>query len=227
MELSKFCPRCGRETDRLYGDKQKLCADCYPEKNDLLEIPEVVEIEVCSVCGRMKQRTDWLEKYTIEEQLGEKFAEFSDPDVDMELQYWEDDEGTKVRVHASKDDIQDHYDTRVKFDQQQCPSCSRFEGGFYKVKIQLRGEQDLKPVSNQIIDMAAELTNENRKDFLSNIEKTDHGYNIYLSTEAMAKKILDMLRSRYGPEIKRSYELIGEQDGQEVYRNVISVRFNN
>lgn len=226
MELSKFCPRCGRETDRLYGDEKKLCARCFPDKNDLLEIPDSVEIEVCTVCGRMKKRNDWLENYTIEEQLGEKFAEFSEPEVDMELQYWEDEEGnTMVRVHAQKGEIRDHYDTRIEFDQNQCPSCSRFEGGFYKVKMQLRGDQNLKPISDQIVDRAAEITNENRKDFLSNIEKIDHGYDIYLSTEDMAKKILDMLRSRYDPDIKRSYELIGEDDGQEVYRNVISVRF--
>lgn len=227
MELSKFCPRCGRETDRLYGDEKKLCADCYPDKNDLLEVPQSVEIEVCTVCGRMKKRTDWLENYTIEEQLGEKFSEFSKSDVEMELQYWEDEEGnTRVRVHAQKGDIQDQYDTDIDFKQRQCPSCSKFEGGFYKVKMQLRGEQDLKSISDQIMDKAAEITNENRKDFLSNIDKTDHGYDIYLSTEAMAKKILEMLRARYGPDIKRSYELIGEEDGQEVYRNVISVRMD-
>lgn len=225
MELSKFCPRCGKQTDRLYGDEKKLCADCYPGLYELLDIPDTVEIDVCSVCGRMRDGREWLEKYSMEEQLSEKFSEFSDPDVEMQLQFWEDDEGVKVRVHASKGEIEDSYDTHVVFNKQQCPSCSRFEGGFYKVKMQLRGE-GLEAVSNRVVDTAAEITNENRKDFLSNIEKTDHGYDIYLSTESMAKKILDMLRTSYEPEIKRSYELIGENDGQEVYRNVISVRID-
>lgn len=223
MELSKFCPRCGKETEELYGDEKKLCADCYPDKNDLLEIPDKVEIKVCPVCGRMKHKGEWLERYAVEEQIAEKFSEFSEEDVEIELQFWEEDEQTFVRVHAFRGEISDFYDTRVEFTKDQCPTCSRFEGGFYKVKIQLRGE-NLEPVSNAIVDRAAELTNENRGDFLSNVEKNDYGYNFYLSTEPMNKKILSMLRDRYNPDIERSYELIGEENGEEVYRNVVSVR---
>lgn len=226
MELSKFCPVCGEETDELYGDGKKYCRNCYPEKNDLLEIPRAVEIDLCTVCGRMKKHGEWLERYTLQEQLAEKFAEFSREDVEMELQYWEEDEETKVRIHAFTEGnkIKGEYDSKVEFKQQQCRQCSKFEGGYYKVKLQLRGQVDLKNISNQIADKAAEITNQNRKDFLSNIEKTDHGYDFYLSTERMAKQILNMLKTKHKPEVKRSYELIGEEDGQEVYRNVISVR---
>ncbi|MFB6166970.1 MAG: NMD3-related protein [Candidatus Nanohaloarchaea archaeon] len=225
MELSKFCPRCGKEVDELYGDEKKLCADCYPDKYDLLEIPDVVEITVCSVCGRMRKKGEWIEEFTVQEQLAARFEEFAREDVEMELQFWEDNDKMFVRVHATKGDIETYYDAEVRFEQDQCPECSRFHGGFYKVEMQLRGEGDLERVTEEIAEKAAEMTNENRADFLSNVDKTGHGYDLYISTERMAKKILGMLRDRYDPEIKRSYELIGEEDGQEVYRNVISVRF--
>lgn len=225
MNLTKFCPRCGREVDKLYGEEKKLCARCYPEKHDLLEIPDVVEITICPVCGRMRKSGEWLEEYTVQDQLAARFEEFSREEVEMEIQFWEHKGDMFARVHARKGEMSAYYDTEVRFSNQQCSECSRFEGGFYKVKIQLRGE-NLDPVMEQIVDRAAEITNENRKDFLSNMEDTDHGYNFYISTENMAKKILSMLRDRYDPEIKRSYELIGEDDGQEVYRNVVSVRVN-
>lgn len=224
MELTKFCPRCGREVEKLHGEKQRLCSECFPEKHELLEIPGEVEIVVCPTCGRMKKRGDWLEEYTVEEQLSAKFAEFAEEEVEMELQYWEEDGDTFVRVHARKGDLEDSYDTEVAFHSRECETCSKFSSGFYKVKIQLRGEADLEPVSNVVVDKAAEITNEDRSKFLSNIERNDHGYNVYISSEDMAKEILDVLRSRYDPEIKRSYELVGEKDGQEVYRNVVSVR---
>lgn len=225
MEFTKFCPMCGRETDELYGDEKKLCAECYPEKNDLLDVPDKVEITVCGVCGRMRKSGEWIEAYSMQEQLAEKFSEFSEPDVEMELQFWEDEEGDiQVRVHAFKGEMEDSYDTEVEFQEDQCQDCAKFQGGFYKVKMQLRGDKPLEPVSNDIVDEAAEATNETRKDFLSNIEDNDHGYDFFLSTERMAKKILTMLRDEYEPEIKRSYELIGEEQGEEVYRNVISVR---
>lgn len=224
MELSKFCPRCGKETEELYGNKKKLCPDCYPDKNKLLEIPDVVEIDICSTCGRMKKHGEWIEEYTLEEQLGARFEEFSEPEIDMELQYWEEDDKMLVRVHAFKGEMKDHYDTELRINKQQCGTCSQFSGGFYKVKMQLRGEQDLEGVADSMADTAAEVTNEDRGSFLSNIEKTSHGIDFYLSTEKIAGEILSMLKARHDPEVKRSYELISEEDGQKVYRNVISVR---
>ena len=215
---------CGKETGQLYGGEKKLCADCYPKKNKLLDIPPKVEITVCGVCGRMRKSGQWIEEYSIQEQLGAKFADFSEEDVEMELQFWEEQDQMHVRVHAFKGEIKAEYDTEVDFKEDQCSDCSKFQGGFYKVKIQLRGSEDLEPVSNQIADRAAEATNETRKDFLSNIDANEHGYDFYLSTERINKKILSMLRERYDPEIKRSYELVSEEAGQEVYRNVVSVR---
>lgn len=224
MDLSKFCPRCGEETDRLYGDKKKLCAECYPDKHDLLDIPDVVNIEICSVCGRMKKSGEWLEEYSMIDQLSAKFADFNEEGVEMQLQYWEEDEDLLVRVHARKGEIEDSYDTEVRYEKTQCKNCSKFSSGFFKVKIQLRGDIELEPVANSIMDHAAEITNQDRGKFLSNVERNDHGYDIFLSTEPMAKQILSRLRDRYDPDIKRSYELMGEENGEEVYRNVVSVR---
>ncbi|MFB6115751.1 MAG: NMD3-related protein [Candidatus Nanohalobium sp.] len=225
MELSKFCPRCGEETDKLFGDKKQLCAECYPDKHDLLEIPNTVEIDVCSVCGRMRKRGEWIEEYTVQDQLGAKFAEFSEEDVDMELQFWEDEEEQMwVRVHAYKGQMKGEYDTRVDFKQQQCEDCARFNGSFFKVKMQLRGDADLESVSDQIADKAAEVTNKDRSSFLANIEKNDHGFDFFMSTEKMAGEVLNMLKASRNPEVQRSYELVGEEDGEKVYRNVISVR---
>ncbi len=224
MELTKFCPRCGKETEKLYGEEKKLCPECYPEDNDLLQIPDTVELDICEVCGRLRKHGEWLEEYTLEDQLSARFEEFSVEDVRMELQYWEEDDRMFVRVHAFKSEIKDEYDTEIRYNKEQCNTCSRFEGGFFKVKMQLRGEKDLERISNRVADTAAEVTNEDRKDFMSNVEEADGGYNFFFSTEKIAREILDMLKAKHNPEVKRSYELIGEEDGQEVYRNVISVR---
>lgn len=224
MELSKFCPRCGRETERLYGNEKKLCPDCYPDVNDIVEIPDVVELDICSICGRMRKTGNWIEEYTLQEQLAARFEEFSEEDVEIELQYWEEDEKMFVRVHAFKGDMKAEYDTELKINREQCKTCSKFHGGFYKVKMQLRGDADLERLSNRMVDKAAEVTNEGRKHFLANVEETGNGYDFYFSTEKIAGDVLNMLKTRHDPDVKRSYELIGEEDGQRVYRNVISVR---
>ena len=224
MELSKFCPRCGEETDKLYGEEKKLCPECYTDVNSLADIPKELEITTCSVCGRMKHKGRWIEAYSVEDQLAETFSEIGG-DVEMELQFWEEDEEFYVRTHMYDREIKDHEDVKIGWVEEQCPDCSRFQGGFYKAKIQLRGE-GLDQISDDVVDKAAELTNENRKDFLSNVDHVDTGLDFYLSTENMNRKILTMLRDKYSPEIERSYELVGERDGQRVYRNVVSVRID-
>lgn len=226
MELTKFCPRCGEETDKLYGEEKQLCSNCFPDENDLLDIPDVVEIEVCSVCGRMRKKGEWIENYSVEDQLASRFEEFSKEDIEMELQYWEEEKKMFVRVHAARDEIRDFYDTEIRFEKDQCDTCSRFESGFFKVKMQLRGEKELEKISENIVDKAAEVTNSDRKDFMSNLERKDKGYNFFFSTEKIAGEILNMLKAKHDPDVKRSYELIGEEDGQEIYRNVISVRMD-
>lgn len=222
MELSKFCPRCGEETTQLYGENKQLCGDCFTEVNDLIEAPREIEIETCSVCGRMKEKGEWIEAYTVEDQLGEAFSDTAE-NFTLELQYWEEDEEFFVRLHVSEGELKEHHDVKVEWSQDQCPDCARFQGGFFKAKIQLRGD-NVQKVADDITDKAAELTNRNRSDFLSNMEHRDGGIDFYLSTEKMNKKILSMLRDSYRPEIERSYELVGERDGQRVYRNVVSVR---
>ncbi len=222
MELSKFCPRCGEETDRLHGDEKKLCPDCFTNVNDLVDTPREITIETCSVCGRMKEKGEWIEAYTIEDQLAEAFSDIAE-NYHLELQYWEEDEEFFVRLHISEGELKDFADVKVEWTEDQCPDCSRFQGGFYKAKIQLRG-QNIQDIADEITDKAAELTNRNRSDFLSNMEQRDGGIDFYLSTEKMNKKILSMLRENYNPDIERSYELVGERDGQRVYRNVVSVR---
>lgn len=225
MQLSKFCPKCGRETDELYGNEKELCADCYTENHDLLDIPKVVELHVCSTCGRMRKSGNWIEEYTLQDQMAALFEQFSKENITMELQYWEEDDRMFVRVHAEKGDMKDHYDTELKIKKDQCDTCSQFHGGFFKVKMQLRSEDvELGKVADRIADKAAEVTNEGRKNFLANIEKQDSGYDFYFSTEKIAGEVLNMLKASHDPEVKRSYELVGEEDGQEVYRNIISVR---
>lgn len=225
MNLSKFCPKCGKETDELYGNEKELCADCYTENHDLLDIPDVVELYVCSTCGRMRKSGNWIEEYTLQDQMGALFQNFSKEGVMMELQYWEEDDRMFVRVHAEKGDMSDHYDTELKIKKNQCKTCSQFHGGFFKVKMQLRGDEvNLSRVADSIADKAAEVTNDGRKHFLANIEQEGDGFDFYFSTEKIAGEVLKMLKNTHDPEVKRSYELIGEDDGQEVYRNIISVR---
>ncbi|EHK01351.1 hypothetical protein HRED_08740 [Candidatus Haloredivivus sp. G17] len=64
----------------------------------------------------------------------------------MELQFWEEDEEFWVRVHLHDREMKDFEDVRVEWEENQCSDCARFQGSFYKAKIQLRGHDLEKAV---------------------------------------------------------------------------------
>lgn len=43
-----LCPKCGKEVKNLMVN---VCKTCYIEKYRLAELPEVIEIDICSKCG--------------------------------------------------------------------------------------------------------------------------------------------------------------------------------
>ena len=220
MELSKFCPRCGKEAE-LYGDEKKLCSECYTDVHDLADLPDKKVLTVCPVCGRMKKSGEYVEAYSVQDQLLEAFSDLPEG-VEAELQFWEEDDTLKVRVHLFKGEMEDFKDVEVEYEEEKCEPCERFDKGFYRAKIQLRGDVD--EASRFVVDRAAELSNEDRDNFLANVVERDGGFDYLVSTQEMLRKILKGLRERFDPEVEMSYEQIGMKDGQEMHRAVASVR---
>lgn len=223
MDLAKFCPRCGERTQELMGEKKKVCGSCYTDERTIAEIPGAVEITVCSVCGRMKQNGNWEEIFEKRDRIAEKLSEYNKPDITMNVQYWEEDGETYAKVQCQKETASETHECKIEVDKTQCKNCSKFRSGYYKAKIQVRGQNINEAVESAAAE-AAKATNENREDFLSNIERTDHGTDLFVSTDSLARRLVDKIESNHETEKERSYELVGEEDGQKIYKNVISVR---
>jgi len=95
-----------KTTDQLYGNEKELCAFVpnviLRTMTSWISRMNVVELHICSTCGRMRKSGEWIEEYTLQEQLGARFQKFAEDDVEMELQYWEENQKMFVRVHAKK-----------------------------------------------------------------------------------------------------------------------------
>jgi len=223
VELSKFCPVCGKEVKSFYGDEKEMCGECFLERNRLLDIPNEASIEICEECGRMKQDGKWHERFTDEDRIDLFFSRFRDEDTDIEYGIEKHGENLKVGYTVSKNGLEDSEAVLIEFSEDTCRDCKGFEGAFTKSKIQIRGK-DIGEISDLIDKRSQNLEEKNHDDFVVDKREVEGGLDYILSTEHMCRHILDTVTKRFDLEVSRSYQLIGKQDGKDLYRNTVLLR---
>jgi len=223
VRLSKFCPLCGEEVNRLYGDEKKMCGQCFLERNRLLDIPDEASIEICTECGQMKEGGKWHERFTDKDRIELFFSQFDDEDADIEYSMEKRKKNHKVDYTVNKKGLEDSDTVLIELTEVICRNCKGFEGAFTKSKIQVRGE-NIEEISGLIDKRAQNLEEKNHDDFLVNKSDVEGGLDYILSTEHMSQHIINVVTKRFDLEVSRSYQLIGKRDGKDVYRNTVLLR---
>ncbi len=227
--MQQFCPKCGTETDQLFGSRG-LCRDCYSEHTEFIELPDEIRFDQCSVCGDYKVENVWKEYEGDEKLIYDLLRQYEKDTIEMSASFRKQGETYIVNVlmerYEDSEPVQQTREVRLIPEKTQCRDCSRFHGGYFEAIVQLRGNISEAMFGN-VMDHASEATNEDRSNFVSNVEQRDGGYDIYASSSAMAEAIVDFISERFKIEKTRSKELVGADDGQEVYRTVISVQIGD
>lgn len=225
--MEAFCPRCGRETSGI--GSRGLCPDCYLEENDLLDVPATLEATLCKHCGAVKAGPEWEDAADDRERIYHVLNHHLDGEDVVAVSFTEDEDTDAYAVNILVENdvdgvvLQDEITTRIELDVDQCAICAKFHGGYYRYQLQIRGDVP-EDVLEPLMDRAAAITDKNREHFLSDVQETDDGYDLFISTRHMAEELVQVLEDRYTVEKQRSKELIGEEEGERVYRTVISAR---
>lgn len=219
------CPRCGDDTDG-YGPRN-LCSECFLDEENLLDIPGEIAVERCSHCGRLRNGMDWVDVEGDREVIAEALEMEIETGTVEAVSFDDTGEGYSLTLlvedEVSGETFQQELGLELNVENVQCGPCAKFEGGYFEYKIQLRGE-NLEEVLEKVMDRALEVTEKDREDFVSNVEERDGGYDLYVSSRDMAEELLKVVRERYDMEEKRSKELVGQEEGEKVYRSVVSAR---
>lgn len=223
--MEKFCPQCGAETEHLVGPRG-VCRDCYSESHSPLDIPDEVTFPQCSHCMDYRIGNTWKEYEGDEEMVLGLLKQYEDEDIDVAVSYRRQGEkliaNLLIREFVDGELIESTTEVTLRPEQTQCPKCSRFHGGYYEAILQLRGGVT-ESSFGELMDRATAITNEDRNNFIANVEERDGGYDIYCSTDSMANSLVTILRDEYSIDVERSREIVGADDGEEVYRQVIAV----
>jgi nonsense-mediated mRNA decay protein 3 len=207
--MVRICPLCGRKTDVVING---LCPSCYVKKHGILDIPSIVEAQICRYCGSVKIGVKWVPSSSFEESIesiikyvlekAKPIYPFKKEDVKLARFEYETYPNWLTRVRLTvKTAYMDHivekeYEITVKLKPSICPACKTRVSGEYDTVLQIRGFHG-KNLEDLILKTAEKLNLGNQ---IVDIINSKDGVDVYFTNTGAARKIArkigDMLGGR-------------------------------
>ncbi|MHC1566229.1 MAG: 60S ribosomal export protein NMD3 [Candidatus Syntropharchaeia archaeon] len=229
----RFCPKCGREDERLYDG---LCEECFGEEITLFTHPKRIEIKICPSCGGSFHRKwkryeegvfssiieDRIRMHEDAENVKIEISEIKHP---METKLFL----TNVEIRASAWikglQIQQKSQMEIFFKREMCKRCSRISGGYYEAIVQIRAENRFpSEMECTRSERIAREVLERDEDFISKVKRLREGLDIYVGSIKGARKVSKAIVEEMGGSVRESPRLHGRKDGRNIYRISFSVR---
>ena len=231
MGFSKFCPKCGKETDTLI---KGMCKKCYLRGEDLFRVKDL-SIEYCSRCERVRHGFKWAER--SDEEIIEGIKSKVRPIADLEQ--------AKIIVGV-KQEGDTTYNVRIKvvgllegvlveqekgfvleLDKKICDPCMKLSSDYREAVLQLRTESGPKE-AEEMLKLAEEFVEQEKaNDPLSgvvNVLRTKNGFDVWVASSKAGAKVANKLGRLYSVKVGTSKKLIGQEGGKRKYRYTFLVR---
>jgi nonsense-mediated mRNA decay protein 3 len=248
----EFCPRCGdavpERAEPLPGAPRdrdrRLCDACYFEDFDLIDAPDRIEVLVCSGCGAVRRGNRWVDvgarDYTdvaVDETTEALGVHVDARDVTWAVDPEQVDE-TTVRMHVHftgvvrETPLEESAVVPVKMGRGTCDRCGRIAGGYYASTVQVRArgraptaEERRRAVEIAESHVADREADGDREAFVTEVEETDDGPDVRLSTNGLGEEVARRISRELGGSVESYPTLVTEDgDGNEVYRVTYAVR---
>ena len=212
----KFCFLCGKKTENLING---YCEECYKKKFQLIEVPEEITVAVCKKCNKIKEKNVWKD-IEIEKILRDKIKILG-KNVRIKIE-----ENDNLKIYAkgllkgSKGLKEEIHEVKVKIKKENCPDCSKKSGKYYESVIQVRGcltNDDINSIDDIVLARGG----------FYRVEEVKGGYDFFISSKSLAKKITEFLRKKYKTKVKKSFKLVTKQEGKDIYRDTALVRVSD
>ena len=155
--------------------------------------------------------------------------EFVRPDgaagVDLKFEVKPSAREVLVKVHASGKvhetqgkPIVDSAQVIVGVKPTTCAVCSLMRAGYYEAILQVRGEKKipadkLAKIERALVSNADKMMKDDRKIFISKVEKKPEGLDFYLSSLSLARNMAEILKSNFQAKVTETAKLIGQDRG--------------
>ena len=234
--VSALCPECGAPTD-----EGELCDECYADEVEPLDISEEVEVRVCAKCGSYVRDGGWtshdepmpdeeLAVNAVKDALG-VHVEAREPRIAVDVER-RDTNTIEVSVEAVAYvrgyRVEDERAVRVFLKHETCPTCAKRSGGYYESVVQIRaeGRDPTEDEKERALEHAYSIAGRDygdRDTFVTKTQEVRGGLDIYMSTSDAGLQIARRMTEEYGGGYDDSATLVGEKDGEELYRVTYAV----
>jgi len=236
MMASVPCPECGAPTSA-----GELCDECYADRLDVLDAPDEAEVRVCSNCGSYVRDGGWTshDEPLPDDELAVSavkdgvrlHADAREPEVVVGVES-RDPNVLRVSVEAKAYvrgySVDDEASVRVVLDRRTCPTCAKRSGGYYESVVQIRaeGRDPTDDETERALEHAYGIAGRDYADrdtFVTETHEVRGGLDIYMSTSDAGQQVARRMTEEYGGVYDDSATLVGEKDGEELYRVTYAV----
>ncbi len=219
MRQEKFCPKCGKPTEKFYDN---LCSDCFLKKIKMVELPEKIVVRHCRSCGKFygSERGELSTEGAVHYSLSKILKQNKIEDATYRI------EGNVIRseITLKSEGLKKNVDVNFNLVEKEiiCRFCGQKLSGYFNAILQIRGSN----VEDVLEDAKTEMQRLNKRDnlaFVSKVEEVTNGFDVYVGSKSAARKVVNLLRSRYKIETKISRKQYGIQEGKSVYRDTILI----
>ncbi len=219
---TKFCPKCGKETEELYNG---LCKDCYLETLQLRKRPRKVEVKRCKVCGYYyvgSQRFSLLEE-AVEHVLS-KYAR--QPNVKSVEHEMIGQNKMRIIFTLEGEGLEKKVELVVPFRVKKftCMYCIMKKTGYHNALLQVIVSREFKKEVKEFVENVIRRYSSDPMAFISGVTEKHWGFEFKIGSKSVAMKVAKELKSEYGAKLKLSRKLVTKKQGRNLYRLTIAAR---
>lgn len=231
MGFTRFCPKCGKDTEVLI---KGVCKDCYLSGRDLFTLRDF-SIDLCGKCGKIRVGFKWNNRndediINIITQKVKPVSELEQTKVFVELK--QKDEVTydvNVKVVGILEGVLTEQEKSFVFELTKgiCDPCMRLSSDYREAIIQLRTEKGGKEAEAMLKITEEFIEQEKQSNSLSgvvNLLKTKNGFDIWLGSGKAGAKISNKVGKIYHTKVLTSKKLIGADQGKRKFRYTFLIR---
>ncbi len=238
----RFCVICGAEESEDNPIIDGLCLNCLLKERKIFNIPSMIKVNYCKVCGAVQLHGKWTEPLdftsavirVLESYLEKPKALYTyieKPFISHVEFLTESSWSTHVKIEVSAiiagRKVSQQYDVIVRLNPTICPRCIMRRSGDYTVLVQLRAPKKLEPEFRKFIRVAEKYIPEEVALNIVDIIDKGNSVDVLFYERGAANKFVSILK-RFGHlKEKRSYEEVGiDRHGKKRRRTVISLHYS-
>jgi|YelNatPaOPRAMG01_1025707.scaffolds.fasta_scaffold04552_13 nonsense-mediated mRNA decay protein 3 len=217
----KFCPKCGKKTEKFY---EGLCEDCYLSKFSLSKkLPDKIIIKQCKFCGKF-----FLGNHSgsIEDLIEIFLQDFLKEGELTSISYRIAENKVFLTLNLKINDLKKTEEKEVDLIIKKiiCQACAMKESGYFQAIIQVRAPENLlSEIKKEIDDQINYLNQYDNLAFISNFQEVKNGFDVFIGSKASAQQIARTLKLKYKAKIKITRKIAGKLKGKKIYRDTILI----